>query len=195
MPVKKKRTRRPSAKQIDSYYIDQAMVSTQYFDRHLFAVYTPHGIRMLEGAYCEKMRNMPTKEYADDLRREIKKNPHLHEKIKENLLLNLKNYRKLIGPDSKARWQEIEDKTPYEGRKVRIKCGVNKDMIGVIVWYDPGNLGIGRVAVKSDNPKFWPSLYRSESDPVQYYDRQEVEVIPPKSRKAGSPQPFRRSSE
>lgn len=167
-----KKTKRTD--KIESLYVDQAMVSNQYFDRRVCSTFTLWGIRQMDSMFIKKIMNMPTKKYADNLRREIKQNPHLHSKIKENLLENLKNYRKKIGPQSLARWKAIEDATPYEGKTVRILSGRNRGIIGTVIWYDAGEIGSPRIGVKSNDLNFWGSLYDKN---VGYFSDTEVEVI------------------
>lgn len=158
----------------DEICVDQAVRRSTCLDREFVSAYTPWGIRQMDTNYCNLIGNMPSKEYADKLEKEIINNPHLHDIIKENLLSNLEMCRKDIGSESLKRWQDIEDKKPYPGRTVEILVGHNKGIVGTVIWFDEGNLGKGRVGVTSNNKNFW-SL--SSSDNEAYYDRNEVEVV------------------
>lgn len=73
-------------------HIDQAAVHSWWGERTFFASYTPYGIKQLDGEYCKRICNL--NEDPEKLKKEIKENPHLHKLIKQNLLLNLKNYAK-----------------------------------------------------------------------------------------------------
>lgn len=74
---------------IEDYYVDQQY---EYFGRpgyQFFNAYTPYGIQRLDSQYGERIRG--GQEDKKELAKEIRKNIHLHKKIKENLLWNLRN--------------------------------------------------------------------------------------------------------
>jgi len=181
--MKNKKT--PTVKQIESYYRDQAPYSSKVEDRHISATFTPHGIRQIDSLFIRKIQNLPTRKYADQVKKEIIENPHLHEKIKENLLLNLKNMREEIGPESKARYDRMEAATAYEGRRVMIRWGPNAGIVGTVVWRDEGSIGCPRMAVESNNPYFLGSLMHDltskrlgrEEKPRNYFSKEDLIVI------------------
>lgn len=159
---------------LDKLYVDQAIRSSTYGDRNIFSAYTPWGIRQLDSYYGNLIRTLPNKLFATKLRKEIKNNPHLHKKIKENLLFNLDNYRKEITSENQRKWDEAESLKPRKGKKVRILTGYNKDTIGVVTWYEESPMGT-RLGVTSDSPKFSPYLLSKERN--AFYNSIEVEVI------------------
>lgn len=164
-----------SQKEIDSYYRDQSIQVTDMGTKMLTAAYTWYGLKRMDSMYCNKILNMPNKKYADKLRKEIQENPHLHEKIKENLLYNLKNMRKELNAASQRRWEALEAKKPYRGRRVIVHSGLNQGIVGTVRWFDEGHIGMGRVGVDSDN-RYWMG-YVYDTNNTQYYDREQVQVI------------------
>lgn len=76
---------------IDEYYIDQTMVNIYYADRHFFGAYTPWGIKGIESWFTKQILSGKNKKKLSYM---IRRNPHLHNVIKTNLLENLKNCRK-----------------------------------------------------------------------------------------------------
>jgi hypothetical protein len=78
---------------MEKIYRDQAKRSVVYGDRRITSFYLPHGIRQLDSEYSQRIMNMhESKEDPKNLRNDIKTNPHLHRKIKRNLLFNLRTY-------------------------------------------------------------------------------------------------------
>ena len=99
-------------------YIDQGMVGTSRPGYHFFAAYTPYGIQKLESKFAQRIqawaRGEGYPEYGyhrvnghlerkvdyvyrdkfEKLLKEIKTNKHLHRIIKQNLVQNLRMYRK-----------------------------------------------------------------------------------------------------
>ena len=53
---------------------------------------TEAGIQHIDSAFCHRIMSDPTPEQATDLEAEIKRNEHLHQEIKDNLLANLASY-------------------------------------------------------------------------------------------------------
>lgn len=74
-------------------YRDQAPLRTPFVS----AAYTPHGIQMLDSRFGQAIRAASTLEDCRYIANKIRKNPHLHNDIKRNLMFNLGNYRKAIG--------------------------------------------------------------------------------------------------
>jgi len=71
---------------IDNIYVDQQRDNNGFVQ----AFYTPGGIRILDGRFSEEIRNFDgNKEDYKELRSRIRKNPHLHSVIIQNLVENL----------------------------------------------------------------------------------------------------------
>lgn len=80
---------------MDIIYVDQAARRVIIGDRCISSFHTPYGIQIIDSEFGKRIRNI--KESGEDpkqLKKEIMNNSHLHKIIKENLLLNLKNYIK-----------------------------------------------------------------------------------------------------
>ena len=76
-------------------YRDQARASSRGdWGRSYFIALTPFGIADLDTSFCHRIQNLATEDEADGIESDIRRNPHLHQEIKDNLLLNLGNYRK-----------------------------------------------------------------------------------------------------
>jgi hypothetical protein len=92
---------------VDSLYLDRSPHYSRFFDRQMFSCYTPHGIREIDGWFIAEIQsyNRHTHENpkdprparrsrygftADKLSLAIRRNPHLHNIIKTNLLENLR---------------------------------------------------------------------------------------------------------
>lgn len=69
----------------EDIYIDQCRVVKSF----LYASYTPHGIRNLDTAFCKRILKAATANELREIEADLHDNPHLHIKIKENLILNL----------------------------------------------------------------------------------------------------------
>lgn len=75
---------------MDKDYVDQVgMKKFRFADRQIASFYLPYGIKQLDSEYAERI--ISSKENSKRLKKEIKSNPHLHWKIKRNLLFNLRN--------------------------------------------------------------------------------------------------------
>ncbi len=81
----------PTKEEIESWYVDQAYESVKYHDRNFFHALTPWGIRLLDGEFCKEIKNLTNVSQGRSLRKRIVENIHLHQGIKNNLLLNLDN--------------------------------------------------------------------------------------------------------
>lgn len=75
-------------KPADRWRLDQAMVGRP--GGPLFAAWTPHGIRQMESKFAERIIAARSRAALAVVRAELKKNPHLHRKIKDNLFLNIR---------------------------------------------------------------------------------------------------------
>jgi hypothetical protein len=87
--------------EIQGYYVDQAPYRNagSIGDKYLrvSAIYTPWGIHRLDDEFARRIHVMTSVAEADKIKADIEANPHLHAKIKENLLENLSNFRRLHG--------------------------------------------------------------------------------------------------
>lgn len=141
-------------------------------DRVISATYTPFGIQNLDGWYCHCIRYLPNKKVADQLRKEIKNNIHLHRDFKDNLLGNLKNARRDLRPDSQKRFDDMMAKVPAVGSKVRPRFGLNKGILCTVESLDYSAQNYwrkGRIGVTSKAKGYWPGIYGD------YYYGDEVE--------------------
>lgn len=75
---------------VDELYRDQAVLRYRFFDRGFFCALTPYGVKELDSAYA---RRILAGKNLVELAREIRRDPHLHFKIKDNLLLNIRRRR------------------------------------------------------------------------------------------------------
>lgn len=79
---------------IDTYYVDQAGTHSIYGDRALTSFFTWYGIKQMDSWYAKQIRLESDSKYTkEQLEGFIKTNPHLHNIIKTNLLLNLRTYK------------------------------------------------------------------------------------------------------
>ena len=73
---------------IEKFYIDQSGKSVLISDRRISSNYTWWGIHQMDTWFADQIRlENPDKEKLDKM---IRRNPHLHNVIKTNLLRNLK---------------------------------------------------------------------------------------------------------
>ncbi len=72
------------------YYIDQSMRNVVIADRRIISTFTPYGISGIDEWFSKQIRN-DSKFSKEELEQMIKRNPHLHNIIKTNLLSNLIN--------------------------------------------------------------------------------------------------------
>ena len=80
----------PKSLDVEEYYIDQAMYNVNAYGRRITSFYTPFGIKQIDSWLSKQIRN-ESKYSKIELEQLIKRNPHLHNVIKTNLLDNLKN--------------------------------------------------------------------------------------------------------
>jgi len=74
-----------------SWYRDQAIVNKFYPQGQwaIMAIYSPTGIKLMDGRYCQQILSAKTQQELDSIREDITDNPHLHPMIKANLLYNI----------------------------------------------------------------------------------------------------------
>ncbi len=76
---------------IDAVYRDQAPYRTGWGYYSFFACYTPEGIRMRESGYIRRILDFNGgKKERLALANEIRRDPHLHQVIKRDLIANLR---------------------------------------------------------------------------------------------------------
>lgn len=83
----------PDMVNMDLYYIDQAGVNLdlrKLGGPTISSFFTPHGIKKLESWMCRQISE-ESKFTSIELESLIRRNPHIHNVIKTNLLNNLKN--------------------------------------------------------------------------------------------------------
>lgn len=71
-------------------YVDQSPNHSKFYDREFSAIYLETGLRRMESWMCHQIIN-GSKYTKDELTKMIRRNPHLHNMIKTNLLDNLTN--------------------------------------------------------------------------------------------------------
>lgn len=71
------------------YYIDQSMMNVVIADRRITSTFTPYGISGIDEWFSKQIQK-GSKFSKEELEQMIKRNPHLHNIIKTNLLSNLK---------------------------------------------------------------------------------------------------------
>jgi hypothetical protein len=76
---------------IEDLYVDETIRKITVGDQCITSFYTPYGIKQMDSDYGRRIRSGT--EDLKKLRREIKLNPHLHRRIKRNLLYNLRTYQ------------------------------------------------------------------------------------------------------
>ncbi|MCK9447171.1 hypothetical protein M0Q50_09995 [bacterium] len=80
-------------KDISDLYRDQSIHNISYGERHIMSAYLEYGLKSMDSFFSNEIRLGKESKYTkDELKRMIRRNPHLHNLIKENLLDNLKRY-------------------------------------------------------------------------------------------------------
>lgn len=74
---------------MDSIYRDQAMVNTRGMGYNFFSAYLPYGIKKMDSWYSRQILAGFPKNTPEHLEEMIRKNPHLHNIIKTNLIGNI----------------------------------------------------------------------------------------------------------
>ena len=89
----------------ESCYVDHAAISSRYYDRHFTATYTPHGIHQMEIGFREAIWDCQTTTEIEGIKVQIRKNRHLHPRIKKKLLAEVALVAK---PDSEI-YHDMKD--------------------------------------------------------------------------------------
>jgi len=71
-------------------WVDQAPLRSYFADRFFFASYTPFGVHAVYVAFLRRMRSAEPGDSKRSIKRDIQSNPHLHFKLKAQLLKRLK---------------------------------------------------------------------------------------------------------
>jgi hypothetical protein len=77
---------------IKDYYFDQSKRCVIFGDRAITSFYTQTGVSQIDEWFSKQIRN-GSKFTSKELVKMIRRNPHLHNVIKTNLLYNLTNYK------------------------------------------------------------------------------------------------------
>ena len=77
----------------EMYYYDQAPTSSHYWDRKIQSFYTQYGISLMDSHFGRMIREELLE--PEIIEKMIRRNPHLHNVIKTNLLSNLEEVKKL----------------------------------------------------------------------------------------------------
>lgn len=72
-----------------SIWFDQSPRNSNYGDRHFFMSYTPPGVYAVYRAFVRRMRSPQQGESKRRIKRDIQTNPHLHPRLKRELLRGL----------------------------------------------------------------------------------------------------------
>jgi len=72
------------------YYVDQAYHNISFGDRTVTSFFTPHGINEIDTWFSKQIYG-ESEFTKEELTKMIRRNPHLHNIIKTNLLENLNN--------------------------------------------------------------------------------------------------------
>ena len=84
---------KPNANIHDEYYYDLGPTASRFWDRKIQSFYTPYGISLMDSHFGKMIREELLE--PDHLEWMIRRNPHLHNVIKTNLLSNLEEVKKL----------------------------------------------------------------------------------------------------
>jgi hypothetical protein len=79
--------------EFEYYYRDQAINISRYGYVGIMNTYLEYGIKQIDKWFSEQIRNENCKFSKEELTNMIKKNPHLHNVIKTNLLENLERIK------------------------------------------------------------------------------------------------------
>ena len=74
---------------IDEYYYDQAYRVVKIYDRRISSFLLPMGIKKIDSWFARQIQMEKSKFSRKQLERLIRRNPHLHNVIKTDLLSNL----------------------------------------------------------------------------------------------------------
>jgi hypothetical protein len=74
-------------------YADQSIYNINFGERHIMSAFLEYGLKSMDTFFANEIQLGKKSKYTkDELKRMIRRNPHLHNLIKENLLDNLKTY-------------------------------------------------------------------------------------------------------
>ena len=80
-----------SSEELDEAYLDHSVRNLRVGDRNISSFYTEFGIRGIDGWLSKQIKNGPGRYNKNEMKRMIRRNPHLSNLIKTNLLDNLES--------------------------------------------------------------------------------------------------------
>ena len=80
-----------SPDEIDEIGLDHSAVNLKIGDRYMTSFYTPYGIKGIDSWLSKQIKNGPGRYTKNEMKRMIRRNPHLSNLIKTNLLDNLES--------------------------------------------------------------------------------------------------------
>ena len=75
---------------MEKVYVDQVPNRWKYQHVSFHSSFAPYGIQQIDAEFAKRIMN--GNENPKKLKKEIKENPHLHRKIKRNLIFNLNQH-------------------------------------------------------------------------------------------------------
>ena len=79
----------PKTKDIEYYFTDQSGSIIDIYDRRITSFLLPYGIKIIDSWFSKQIQS-ECKYSKEELKNMIRRNPHLHNVIKTDLLSNLK---------------------------------------------------------------------------------------------------------
>ena len=79
----------PKSKDIENYYWDRAGRIVEIYDRRITSFLTQYGVQIIDTWFPKQIQG-DSKYSKEELKNMIRRNPHLHNVIKTNLLSNLR---------------------------------------------------------------------------------------------------------
>ena len=80
-----------NTEEMEIAYCDHAVKNLKVGDRRISSFYTPYGISGIDGWFAKQIRNGQDRYTKENMVRMIRRNPHLSNIIKTNLLDNLES--------------------------------------------------------------------------------------------------------
>jgi hypothetical protein len=80
-----------NSREMEIAYCDHSVKNLKVGNRLISSFYTPYGISGIDGWFAKHIRNGPDRYTKEDMTRMIRRNPHLSNIIKTNLLDNLES--------------------------------------------------------------------------------------------------------
>jgi len=77
----------------EEIYKDQAPINNSVGERTFSSAHTRWGIKGIESAFAQRIRNARNFDELDTIQIEVKADIHLHQMIKNNLLINIDRQR------------------------------------------------------------------------------------------------------